>query len=194
MAGVHLHTKQLNVKYHQIRQVREIWISKIRQAFWSDCCRAACQIPRLYVNIRIPCLGFETSSLNDATPRVIMMTSWHVNASRTCEGKEPAGVWLFFAFVSLIKSLDKQSSFRWFETPWRLCDVTLTTYRYVFEAECGQNAGHRTHCHGAPRTDQHVGWGTDGHSSGKGGVLDVFLKRTEDYRVVMPKMKPSLLS
>ena len=36
-----------------------------------------------------------------------------------------------FFVVSLNKLLRQQSNFQWFETPWRLCDVTVMHYIYV---------------------------------------------------------------
>ena len=64
-----------------------------------------------------------------------MMTSWHGNALRVAgpfvtggssSGKGPAvRCFAIFCIVNLNKLLKKQSSYRWFETPWRSCNITI---------------------------------------------------------------------
>ena len=72
-----------------------------------------------------------------------VMTSWHGNALRITGllwGDPPVTaaflsqmdsnveLW-YFVVVSLSKLLDKQSSWWWFETSWRFCDLTVVEYQ-----------------------------------------------------------------
>ena len=68
-------------------------------------------------------------------PLSIMMTSWHVNFSHiTVPHKGTAILSLDVIFdVEMYTLFNKQSSGRWFEMPWRPCDVTVAARRIIKE-------------------------------------------------------------
>lgn len=58
-------------------------------------------------------------------------------------------------------------------TSWGLCP----TYSEELEAEGGDDAGQHANDHGTKWADGHVGAGSHGDTSGKGGILNVHLDK-----------------
>ena len=111
---------------------------------WRGCCRSCHRQRFRDVQSRVcwrwPLCGREAQTSGKAHGDVIIWDVSHINGSLWGESTSQPGVSHhkmtsneeFLFAVSLDKFLNMQSSCRWLETAWRLCDITVISECYCF--------------------------------------------------------------